>query len=81
MSTQIILHRFNSPGWLRHLQKANAALLGLSPEQLARLQPGEAFVWSSKATDALFSKEAVKVHLRPRTTLHGGSTRTAIGAD
>jgi hypothetical protein len=81
LSTQIVLHRFNSPGWLRHLQKANAALLGLSPEQLARLQPGEAFVWSSKATDALFSKEAVKVHLRPRTTLHGGSTRTAIGAD
>lgn len=78
LSTQIILHRFNSPAWLKHVQKANAALLGLSPEQLARLQPGEAFVWSSKSTDNIFSKEAVKVHLRPRTTLHGGATRTAI---
>src|ERR1700722_15478317 len=41
LSSQIILHRFNSPAWLKHIQKANAALLNLTPEQLARLQPGE----------------------------------------
>ena len=79
LSSQILLHRFNSPAWLKHIQKANAALLGLTPEQLARLQPGEAFVWSSKASDAHFSKEAVKVLLRPRATLHGGATKTAVG--
>jgi DNA phosphorothioation-dependent restriction protein DptH len=27
LSSQILLHRFNSPGWLKHIQKANAALL------------------------------------------------------
>src|SRR5437660_7137489 len=32
LSTQIILHRFNSPMWLRHVQKANAALGELSIE-------------------------------------------------
>ena len=78
LSSQIILHRFNSPAWLKHIQKANAALLNLTPEQLARLQPGEAFVWSSKATDPIFFREAVKVKLRPRATLHGGATKTAV---
>ncbi|MEO6034762.1 MAG: ATP-binding protein [Verrucomicrobiota bacterium] len=68
LSSQIILHRFNSPAWLKHIQKANAALLNLTPEQLARLQAGEAFIWSSKATDPTFFREAVKVKLRPRAT-------------
>jgi hypothetical protein len=78
LSTQIILHRFNSPAWLKHIQKANAALLNLTAEQLARLQPGEAFVWSSKATDPTFSREAVKIRCRLRATQHGGDTKTAV---
>jgi hypothetical protein len=52
--------------------------LKLTAEQLARLKPGEAFVWSSKSTDQGFSREAVKVTLRPRATLHGGATKTAV---
>ena len=79
LSSQIILHRFNSPAWLKHIQKANAALLNLIPEHLARLDPGEAFVWSSKATDALFFSEAVKLKLRPRATFRSGVTKTAVG--
>lgn len=78
LSTQIILHRFNSPAWLKHIQKANAALSGIQSEQLARLQPGEAFVWSAKASDRAFSMEAVKVRCRPRITKHGGDTKTAV---
>ena len=30
LSSQIILHKFNSPAWLKHIQKANAALTGLT---------------------------------------------------
>ena len=78
LSTQIIMHRFNSPAWLKHIQKANAALSGIQSEQLARLQPGEAFVWSAKATDRAFSTEAIKVRCRPRITKHGGDTKTAV---
>jgi hypothetical protein len=81
LSSQIILHRFNSPAWLKHIQKANAALLGLTAEQLAKLKPGEAFVWSSKATDQSFSRDAIKVSMRPRATFHGGGTRTAVNKD
>jgi hypothetical protein len=79
LSTQIIMHRFNSPKWLKHIQTANAALSGMNSEQLARLQPGEAFVWSAKATDRAFSTEAIKVKCRPRITKHGGDTKTAVG--
>ncbi len=78
LSSQIVLHRFNSPAWLKHIQKANAALASLSPEQLARLPSGEAYLWSAKASDPAFTREAVRIQCRPRATLHGGGTRTAV---
>jgi len=34
------------------------------------LCPGEAFVWSSKATDEAFTKSAVKIRCRRRVTHH-----------
>jgi DNA phosphorothioation-dependent restriction protein DptH len=78
LSSQIILHKFNSPAWLKHIQKANAALGALTPERMANLRPGEAFVWSSKATDDAFTNGAVKIRCRPRVTHHGGATKTAV---
>ena len=79
LSTQIVLHKFNSPAWLKHIQKANSALDALTPAKLASLGPGEAFVWSSRATDDVFVRDAVKVRCRPRVTQHGGGTKTAVG--
>ena len=79
LSTQIILHKFNSPAWLKHVQKANTALDALTPARLASLDPGEAYVWSSRATDDAFTRGAVKVRCRPRITRHGGGTKTAAG--
>lgn len=79
LSSQIILHKFNSPAWLKHIQKANAALNSLTPSKMSQLSPGEAYVWSNKATDEAFIKDAVKIQCRPRVTQHGGATKTAIG--
>ena len=45
LSSQIIMHKFNSPAWLKHIQKANAALGNLTPERMALLKAGEAYVW------------------------------------
>lgn len=81
LSTQIIMHKFNSPAWLKHIQKANAALGNLTPERMALLKAGEAYVWSSKATDESFSKGAVKLRCRPRVTQHGGATRVAVAQE
>ncbi len=56
--------------WVRdHLQ---------TPEKMSNLRPGEAFIWSSKATDEAFTKGAVKIRCRPRATHHGGATKTAV---
>lgn len=78
LSSQIIMHKFNSPAWLKHIQKANAALGNLTPERMALLKSGEAYVWSSKATDESFSKGATKLKCRPRATQHGGATKLAV---
>jgi len=78
LSSQIILHRFNSPAWLKHIQKANASLNNLSADQMARLSPGEAFIWSSKSSDASFSRASIRIRCRPRVTFHGGATKTAV---
>ena len=81
LSTQIILHKFNSPAWLKHIQKANSALDALTPTKLGSLNAGEAYVWSSKATDDALVRGAVKIRCRPRVTQHGGSTKTAVSTD
>ena len=57
----------------------NTTFIGsLTPEKMANLRPGEAFIWSSKATDEAFTKGAVKIRCRPRVTHHGGATKTAV---
>ena len=79
LSSQIIMHKFNSPAWLKHIQKANAALGELTSDKMSHLGTGEAYVWSSKASDDSFTRGAVKIKCRPRITQHGGSTKTAVG--
>jgi hypothetical protein len=78
LSDITILHKFTSPAWLKHLQKANASLTGLTAAKMARLTPGEAYIWSRKATDFAFMNGALKTNLRPRFTQHGGETKTAV---
>ncbi|MGF7129114.1 DNA phosphorothioation-dependent restriction protein DptH [Paraburkholderia sp. EB58] len=78
LSSQIIMHKFNSPAWLKHIQKANAALGELTADKMSHLGTGEAYVWSSKASDDAFTKGAMKIKCRPRITQHGGGTKTAI---
>lgn len=78
LSSQIIMHKFNSPAWLKHIQKANAALGELTSEKMSHLGAGEAYVWSSKASDDSFTRGAVKIRCRPRVTKHGGGTKTAV---
>ncbi|MFH0726668.1 MAG: ATP-binding protein [Pseudomonadota bacterium] len=78
LSSQIIMHKFNSPAWLKHIQKANAALGELTAEKMSRLGTGEAYIWSSKASDDAFTRGALKIKCRPRISRHGGDTKTAV---
>lgn len=78
LSDVVVLHKFNSPTWLRHMQKATVSLADLSPAKMASLSPGEAYVWSSRSTETEFTRGAVRMRLRPRITQHGGATKTAV---
>lgn len=78
LSSTIILHKFNSPQWLKHIQKSVVSLSELTSTQLANLQPGEAYLWANKANNPAWTKKAIKILTRPRVTLHGGSTQKAI---
>lgn len=78
LSSTVILHRFNSPNWIRHIQRSLSALGDLTPQMFTSLGPGEAFVWANKATDPVFTRRPVKLRMRPRVTKHGGSTRNAV---
>lgn len=75
LSSLVILHRFNSPAWLKHIQRSITSLADLTPAQMASLAPGEAYVWATKATERVFTQKAVKMRFRPRVTRHGGETK------
>lgn len=78
LSSLLVLHRFNSPQWLKHIQKSVTALSELTSAQLSSLRAGEAFVWATKSTERSFTQKAIKMRMRPRATLHGGATQTAV---
>ena len=78
LSSMVILHRFNSPQWLRHVQKTLTALGSLTANDMSQLGSGEAYVWATKATDKAFTTHPVKIQIRPRVTKHGGDTIQAV---
>ncbi|WLR46565.1 DUF853 family protein [Halobacillus litoralis] len=77
LSNIVVLHKFNAPAWLKHIQKTLTATESLQAKQLNQLKAGEAYVWASKSTHSVFEKQPQKVQLRPRITMHGGATKKA----
>ena len=78
LSSIILLHRFNSPKWVRHIQSSITAMSALSASEMSALGPGEAYLWANKATDRTISARPVKISIRPRVTKHGGDTISAV---
>jgi DNA phosphorothioation-dependent restriction protein DptH len=74
LSSVVLLHKFNSPQWLKHIQKSITQLGALNPADLSSLQPGEAFLWATKSTDKVVMSRPIKIITRPRVTKHGGGT-------
>lgn len=79
LSSIVLLHKFNSPQWLKHIQKSITQLSTLTPADMSALTPGEGFLWATKATEKSISAKPVKVSTRPRVTKHGGGTIQATG--
>lgn len=78
LSSIVLLHRFNSPQWVKHIQKSITQLSTLSATEMAILSPGEAYLWATKATDKQVMNRPIKISTRPRITKHGGDTIKAI---
>jgi len=78
LSSIVIMHKFNSPAWVKHVQKAIIALQSLTPSEMSSLSIGEAYLWAVKSTDKLVTQRPIKVSIRPRVTKHGGDTISAI---
>jgi len=84
LSDVMILHRFNLPGWLKHLQKASTALADLTSTKLNALAAGEAYIWASRASDDAFTRGAIKTTLRPRLIrdcpINGSGAEEVVGS-
>lgn len=78
LSSVVLLHKFNSPQWVKHIQKSITQLQSLSSSDMASLVPGEAYLWATKATDKGVTMRPMKISTRPRVTKHGGDTIKAI---
>lgn len=78
LSSIVVLHRFSSPAWVKHVQKAITPLQTLTATEMAQLGSGEALLWASKATDKTVTMRPIKISIRPRVTKHGGDTISAV---
>ena len=77
LSSVVLVHRFNSPQWLKHIQRSITQFDKLTPTDLSHLGPGEAYLWATKATKKQITQQPTKIITRPRFTKHGGGTRKA----
>lgn len=78
LSSVMLMHKFNSPQWVKHVQKSITQLQTLSSSDMATLMPGEAYLWATKSTDKGVTTRPMKISTRPRVTKHGGDTIKAV---
>lgn len=78
LSSVMLMHKFNSPQWVKHVQKSITQLQTLSSSDMATLMPGEAYLWATKSTDKGVTSRPMKISTRPRVTKHGGDTIKAV---
>lgn len=78
LSSIVLLHKFSSPAWVKHIQKSITALQMLSATEMSSLGPGEAYLWAGKSSDKSIMQRPIKISIRPRVTKHGGDTIKAV---
>lgn len=78
LSSIVLLHKFSSPAWVKHIQKSITALQMLTATEMSSLGPGEAYLWAGKSSDKSIMQRPVKISIRPRVTKHGGDTIKAV---
>ncbi|KAF8181950.1 hypothetical protein K438DRAFT_1601130 [Mycena galopus ATCC 62051] len=90
LASMIICHRFSSPAWCTHLARHVSAGSESADwyQQVMVLATGDALVFSPAAVIAadgrggvvLLGREYLKMRVRPRLTLDGGTSLLAVGS-
>ena len=78
LSSIVLLHKFSSPAWVKHIQKSITAMQMLTATEMSSLTSGEAYLWASKSSDKAITLRPIKISIRPRVTKHGGDTIKAV---
>jgi len=78
LSSMVLLHKFSSPAWVKHIQKSITALQTITATEMSSLGSGEAYLWASKSSDKGITQRPIKISVRPRVTKHGGDTIKAV---
>lgn len=78
LSSIVVMHRFSSPAWVKHVQKAITPLQTLTATEMSALGSGEAYLWANKSSDKAITQRPIKISIRPRVTKHGGDTIQAV---
>jgi hypothetical protein len=78
LSTGLIMLKFNSPLWIKHIQSVHSSVSNISPSQMTKLKPGQGYVWFSKSSNEIYTEKAWLCQIRPRATQHGGATKSAV---
>jgi|GEM_PF-843470 len=68
LSSLVITHKFNSPFWLKHIQKSIPQFNSLSILEISSLKNDEAFLWASKSTENGITQRPYKIRMRPGAT-------------
>jgi len=81
----VALYRSDDADGLKYLSEALSVFKYLTPDKVARLEPGTAIWWAARYfvvdrnPDSIMSGDAMSaVEIRPRVSHHGGATRRAI---
>ncbi|MDA3962409.1 MAG: hypothetical protein PF961_16600 [Planctomycetota bacterium] len=64
-----------SPQSVKTIVRYKGQLGNVPADSFMELKSGEAYIWSRKASDPIFSHTPIRVKIRPRATLHGGNTK------
>ena len=64
--------------WVHYLASCKTQFKKIPPEFFAELKPGECYIWSRVSSDPSFTAIPQRCQIRPRVTMHGGFTKTAL---
>lgn len=78
LASMMIMLNMETEEWVTNLAASKLAIKHVPAENFCGLEPGNCWIWSRFATDQRFVERPQKCIVRPRASMHGGFTKSAI---